>query len=68
LGDAKAAAEASDTTTVYFLTAGGSAPAGVRRAIAPRSGRALRALEQLLAGPTDEIVRGELLGIQSTTR
>jgi hypothetical protein len=41
-------------TTMYFLTDGGAAPIGVRRAIHARSPHAREALETLLAGPTSE--------------
>lgn len=39
-------------TTLYFLTAEGSAPIGVRRTLAKPSPQARLALEALLAGPT----------------
>jgi spore germination protein GerM len=42
-------------TTVYFLTDGGTVPLGVRRELVRRPGAmtARRALEELLAGPTE---------------
>lgn len=46
-------------TTMYFLTDGGAAPIGVRRAIHARSPYAREALETLLAGPTSKKRRAE---------
>jgi spore germination protein GerM len=44
----------STRTTIYFLIDGGAAPIGVRRSIRTESPYAKRALEVLLAGPSDE--------------
>jgi spore germination protein GerM len=53
-GTATQPATGSTRTTVYFLIDNGAAPIGVRRTIRTKSPYARRALEALLAGPSDE--------------
>ena len=56
-------------TTIYFLTNEGSAPIGVRRAIARKSPYAREALKALLAGPTSrEAESGITTAIPKGTR
>ena len=56
-------------TTLYFLTADGAAPIGVRRALARRSPQAQLALEALLAGPSPaERELGLVTAIPAQTR
>lgn len=66
---ASSAAPGTVRTTVYFLTEGGAAPAGVRRTIPRRSPYAAQALKALLAGPTEkERAAGILTAIPSRAR
>jgi spore germination protein GerM len=68
---AASATDAASTveTTLYFLTADGTAPIGVRRTIPRRSPFALEALRALLAGPTeDEREQGLTTAIPAETK
>jgi spore germination protein GerM len=56
-------------TTIYFLTADGAAPIGVRRSIRAKSPYAREALKALLAGPTaEEAENGITTAIPDGTR